>query len=270
MPKIHPTAIVDAAAQLADDVEIGPYSVVEADVVIGRGCLLRPGAIIRRYTTMGEGNVVDSGAVLGGWPQDLKFDARTVSYLRIGDRNIFRENVTISRATGEGAETLIGNDTYWMSNSHAGHNVIVGDGVILANNGMLAGFTRIDDHTIVSGGTGVHQFVRIGRRVMTQGNASITNHVPPYTMVAGINCLVGLNRVGIDRAEEISDEDARQIKEAFELTYRRRLSKAEAIEKMDACSDWGAPAAAFREFIRWAVQAQPPFNRGLVSLRRHR
>src|SRR5574337_350412 len=112
MAKIHPTAIVHPAAVLCDGVEIGAYSIVEADVVIGPGSVVRDHAILRRYTAIGQNNIVDSYAVLGGVPQDFKFDPRTVSYLRVGDNNVFREGVTISRATREGNATVVGNRTY--------------------------------------------------------------------------------------------------------------------------------------------------------------
>ncbi|MCK5113998.1 MAG: acyl-[acyl-carrier-protein]--UDP-N-acetylglucosamine O-acyltransferase, partial [Phycisphaerae bacterium] len=120
MSKIHATAVVDETAKLGDDVEIGAYAIIEGNVEIGAGTVVRPHALIRRYTIMGEGNYVDSFASLGGEPQDYKFDPNEVSYLRIGDKNIFREGVTISRATGTGEATVVGNGTYWMANSHAG------------------------------------------------------------------------------------------------------------------------------------------------------
>ena len=127
MATIHSTALVDPAAKLADDVEIGPYCLVEADVALGPGTVLRPHAIVRRYTTLGSGNFVDSFAVLGGLPQDLKFKPDTVSFVRIGDNNVFREGVTVSRATGEGHATTVGSGTYWMTGSHAGHDATVHD-----------------------------------------------------------------------------------------------------------------------------------------------
>jgi len=141
MPKVHPTAIVHPTAVLSDGVEIGAYSIVEADVVIGPGTVLRDHAILRRYTTIGQNNIVDSYAVLGGLPQDLKFNPRTASYLRVGDDNVFREGVTISRATGEGEATVVGNRTYWMTTAHAGHSAVVEDDCILVNGSALAGHT---------------------------------------------------------------------------------------------------------------------------------
>ena len=120
MSKIHPTAIVDPRAKIAPEVEIGPYSIVGPDVTIGAGSVLREHVVVRRYTELGEGNFVDSNVVLGGEPQDLRWDAETVRYLRIGDGNVFREGVTISRASIAGQATVVGNRTYWMGLSHAG------------------------------------------------------------------------------------------------------------------------------------------------------
>ncbi|MHC4983945.1 MAG: acyl-ACP--UDP-N-acetylglucosamine O-acyltransferase, partial [Planctomycetota bacterium] len=139
MPKVHPTAIVHDDAKLADDVEVGPHCVIESDVEIATGCRLREHVIVRRYTTVGMRNLIDAFCVLGGEPQDLKFDPATVSYLRIGDDNVFREGVTISRATGEGNVTVVGNKTYWMALTHAGHNTIIEDEAILINGAAVGG-----------------------------------------------------------------------------------------------------------------------------------
>lgn len=267
MATIHPTAIVDKRAELAEDVTVGPGCVVEADVKIGAGSVLRENVIVRRYTTLGQRNIVDAFTVLGGEPQDLKFDPKMVSYLRIGDGNVFREHVTISRATGEGNATVVGNKTYWMTHSHAGHNATVGDEVILVNGSALAGHAEIGAKAILSAHAAIHQFTWVGTMVMSQGNSIITMHIPPYTLAAGTNLVVGLNTIGLRRSPHISVEDRRQIKEAFSLTYRSGLFPAKALERMDACTDWGAAADKFRQFIRRVVTAQKPYSRGLAPLR---
>jgi len=267
MPRIHPTAIVHKEAQLADDVEVGPHCVIESDVRIGPGTVLREGVVIRRHTTLGSGNFVDAYAVLGGEPQDLKFRRQTVSYVRIGDNNILREHVTISRATGEEMATQVGSNTYWMGNSHAGHNATIEDGAILVNNVSVGGHATIGRRAILSANMLVHQFCWIGEMVMTQGNAGSSTHVPPYCLFANINRVVGLNVVGLRRAKDITAEDRRQIKEAFRLTYRAHMSPAKALVRMDACTDWGAAAGKFRDFIRRVLTAEKPYNRGLCPLR---
>jgi UDP-N-acetylglucosamine acyltransferase len=263
MARIHPTAVVDDSARLAEDVEIGPFAIVEADVEIGAGTVIRPHAVTRRYTTLGEGNYVDSFVALGGEPQDYKFDASQVSYLRIGDHNLFREGVTISRGTGEGSETAVGNGTFWMANSHAGHNCTIGDNVILTNGALVAGHCTVGRGAILPANGNLHQFVWVGERCMFQGGAAISMHAPPYCMLAQDNNVVGLNTVGLRRAADISDEDRRQIKEAFSITYRSGLTPAQALEKMDACADWGPAASKFRDFVRKVISAEKPYKRGL-------
>ena len=268
MPRIHPTAIVDPSAALADDVEIGPFCIVEPDVRIGAGTVLRAHATIRRHTTIGEGNFVDSCAVLGGEPQDLKFSPDTKSFLRIGDRNVFREAVTISRATGEGNATVVGNGTYWMAYAHAGHNAVIADDVILVNGAAVGGYGEIERGAVLSAHAVVHQFTWIGSRALVQGNGAASAHVPPYVLVGDLNRVLGLNVVGLRRAPDITDEDRRQIREAFDLTFRRRLAPRHALERMDEHHEWRPPARAFREFIRRVVTAEDPYKRGLASPRK--
>jgi UDP-N-acetylglucosamine acyltransferase len=270
MADIHPTAIVDPNARLADSVIVGPYCVVESDVTIGEGTELRPGAVIRRHTTLGEGNLVDSFCVLGGLPQDLKFDPATVSHLRIGDGNVFREGVTISRATTPGGATVVGSKAYWMTQSHAGHDSTIGDGAIITNNASIAGHVTIGPRAILSANVLIHQFTWVGEMVMTRGNSAASMHVPPYTLLAKVNYIAGLNAVGLRRAPDISDEDRKQVKEAFRITYRAGLNAQRALEKLDEWADMGAAAGKFREFLRKVVTAEPPFDRGLCAYRPER
>lgn len=269
MPKIHPTAVVHPEAKLGDDAEVGPYCVIEPGVAVGPGCVLREHVVLRRYTTLGRGNFVDTGTVLGGLPQDLKFDPSTVSYVRIGDDNVFREYVTISRATGEGNATVVGSGTYWMAYTHAGHEAVVEDEAILANGAAVGGHATIGRRAILSANVFVHQFTWIGEMVMTRGLSGFSSHVPPFVLGSEwINHIVGLNTVGLRRADDITDEDRRQIKEAFRITYRAGLSREQALAEMDAHADWGAPAGRFRDFVRRVHQAPPPHNRGLCRLRK--
>lgn len=269
MAKINPTAIVDPRAELAENVEIGPYCIVESDVKIGPGTVLRDHAVVRRYTILGAGNFLDAFVVLGGEPQDLKFSASTVSYLRVGEGNVFREGVTISRATGEGNVTVVGDKTYWMAQSHAGHNAVIDDGVILGNYVAVGGHAHIHRRTILSAYTGIHQFCWVGEMVMAQGGSGISAHVPPFTITAnGVNKVVGLNRVGLQRSADITGKDRAEIKEAFRLTYRAGLGREKCLAEMDAHAEWGEPAGKFRQFIRDVYAAEKPYTRGLAALRR--
>ena len=268
MPKIHPTAIVDSDAKVADDAEIGPYCVVAPSVEIGPGCVLRENVIVRRYTTLGKRNLIDSHTVLGGEPQDLKWVPETVSYLRIGDDNVFREGVTISRASIPGQTTTVGNRTYWMAFSHAAHDVAVEDEVILCNSALVSGHSTIATQAFLSGHVVIHQFTWVGQGVMSRGNAGVSMHVPPFTLFADMNRIAGLNTVGMRRNEQLTAEDRRQIKDAFSLTYRASLTPAKALEKMDQCTDWGQAAGKFRDFLRKVISAKAPYNRGLCPMRR--
>ncbi|MBI5595417.1 MAG: acyl-ACP--UDP-N-acetylglucosamine O-acyltransferase [Elusimicrobia bacterium] len=265
MAKIHPLAVVAPSAQLADDVVVGPGAVVEAGVVIGPGTVLRPHAVVRTGTTLGMRNLVDSFAVLGGDPQDLGFDPRTETFLKVGDDNTFREGVTISRATKPGGATTVGDKTLWMANSHAGHDCRIGNGVIIVNSTLLAGHVVVGERAILSGGTAVHQFTWIGEMVMTQGHSGLGMHVPPFVMCAEVNQVVGLNIIGLKRNPALSDDDRKQVKEAFRLTYRAGLPRAKAVEAMDACQ-WGPAASSFRDFVKRVLAAEKPHNRGLCPL----
>jgi UDP-N-acetylglucosamine acyltransferase len=269
MPRIHPTAIVDADARIDQDVEIGPYCVVEGQVRIGAGSVLRSHSVVRRYTTMGRGNFVDSGACIAGLPQDLKFDPQTVSYVRIGDNNTFRENVTINRGSTDQAVTTIGNNTYWMTCSHVAHDATVADNVILANSAALGGHTTVGRGCFFSAHTALHQHCRVGPLTLIQGGGSATMHVPPYCLVSSMNLVAGINVVGLRRADWIDERDRREIKQAFRLLYRSKRKAAEALEEMDR-QDWREPADAFRRFVREALEAPKPFNRGLCTSMGHR
>jgi UDP-N-acetylglucosamine acyltransferase len=265
MSKIHPSADVHPNTEIADDVVIGANAIIEDNVHIGSGCVIRPQTIIRQYTRMGEQNYVDSFAVLGGEPQDLKFDTATVSYLEIGDKNTFREGVTISRATGDREKTIVGNNTLWMSNSHAGHNSIIHDNVILVNGSLVAGHCTIGKGAILPANGAIHQFCWVGENAMFQGGAFASMHVPPFVICSGLNNVVALNAVGLRRRLDLTDDDRKQVKEAFILTYRSGNSLKQAIDEMGDKKDWGNAARRFSDFIKKVVQAQPPYNRGLCS-----
>ncbi len=263
MTNIHPSAVIHKDADLADDIKIGAYAVIEDHVKIGAGTIIRSHAVIRRYTTLGSNNFVDSFSTLGGNPQDLKFDENTISYLEIGNNNTFREGVTVSRATGEGEKTIVGNNTFWMANSHAGHNSIIHDNVIFVNGSLVAGHSTIGRSVILPANGNIHQFCWVGENAMFQGSSGASMHIPPYVVCSGINNVIALNVVGLRRRPDLTNVDRNEIREAFKLTYRSGLSPAEALSEMDQQSSWRAPAIQFREFVRKVIEAEPPFQRGL-------
>lgn len=196
---IHPTALIAEDATIAEDCRIGPYAVVESGVVLGPGCTLAAHAVIRRGTKLGASVQVDSFCVVGGDPQSIGFDTSKESRVIVGDRVILREGVTIHRPETEGAETVIGNECFLMAQSHVAHDCQLGEGVVLANNVMLAGHVQLGDRCVLGGGAAVHQFCRIGEFAMIAGNATITYDVPPFLMAAERNRAHGLNLVGLRR-----------------------------------------------------------------------
>jgi UDP-N-acetylglucosamine acyltransferase len=270
MAVIHPTAVVDPTAKLADDVEIGAYAIVEQDAEIGPGSVIRPHAVIQRYTILGSGNYVDSFAVLGGDPQDLKFSEQEMTRLRVGNDNVFREGVTISRGTGAGSETVVGNRTYWMTNAHAGHNCEIRDNVIAVNGSLLAGHCTVGEGAVLPANGAIHQFCWVGEGSFFQGGAQVSMHVPPYVLCARDNCVMGLNAVGLRRAEGVGPGERKQVREAFRLTYQAGLTLSEALPKMDSFQDWVGIAVKFRTFIREILSAEKPHNRGLCPSRKDR
>lgn len=259
---IHPTAIVDSTAQLADGVRIGPYAVIQAETVLGEGCQVLAGAVIGPYTTLGRGCVVHPYAVLGGDPQDFKFDPAGKTYLRVGDECIFREYVTVSRGTGATGLTSIGNKCFFMAYSHIGHDCKIADEVIMANGAAAAGHVEVGSKAYLSAHVVIHQFCWVGEMVMTRGNSAASQHLPPYTLLKGPNEIMGLNVIGMRRAG-FSSADRVQVKQAYQVFFRGGMGGNAALAEMDKHADWGAPAVKFREFIRRALAAQKPFNRGI-------
>ena len=232
---VHATAIVDPGARLGAGVAIGPFAVVEADTEIGDGCEIRAHAVVKRFTRLGRGNVVHEGAVLGGEPQDLAFRGAP-SELHIGDGNTIREGVTIHRGTVAGSATVVGSGCYLMAYSHVGHNDRLADGVIMANNVLLAGQVDVGERAFLSGGVVVHQFARIGRLAMVGGNTRISMDALPFVNTTGFNgCAVGLNVVGLRRAGLGSSLGT--LKRAYRILLRSGLLLSAALEEMAVLRD---------------------------------
>ena len=227
---IHPTAVVDASAELADGVHVGAFALIEAGVRVGARCRIGDHAVLRRGVEMGDDCVIESFAVIGGQPQ-MRGVGTVQGRVHIGDRCVVREGATVNQPSKAGAATSVGADCYLMANSHVGHDCRVGDGVTLANNVMLAGHVVVGNKSFLGGGAGVHQFVRIGELAMVGGNASLSYDVPPFAMAAERNEIRGLNFVGLRRQSMRSDVIA-DIKRAYHSVYdgpgdfRRRATHA--------------------------------------------
>ena len=198
-PRIDPRALVSPEAELAPDVEVGPFTVIEAGVRIGPGTRVLAQSYVSRGTTLGRDNVVHMGVVLGHEPQDLSYDGAPTT-VAIGDRNVFREGTTVHRGTAPGTETRIGSDCFFMANAHVAHNCVVEDGVILANGALLGGHVEVGTRAFLSGNAVVHQHTRVGRLAMLQGLCAVSRDVPPFCLVSDVNTLRGVNVVGLRRA----------------------------------------------------------------------
>ncbi|MDR1376114.1 MAG: acyl-ACP--UDP-N-acetylglucosamine O-acyltransferase [Synergistaceae bacterium] len=228
---IHPTAVVSTAVELGDGVVIGPYCAVEGRASIGAGTVLGPFVSVHGRVSIGANCRVYEYTSVGGDPQDHNYKGEE-SWVRIGNDNIIRENVTINRATGEGCETVVGDGCFIMDGVHLAHNVRLGNHVTIANKVGLSGYVTVDDHTVFGGMAGVHQFVRIGSYCMIGGMYRVTKDVPHYTLASGEPLrLMGLNSVGLKRAN-FSAETRREI-----LAFYRRLYGKEKIFTQSLASE---------------------------------
>jgi UDP-N-acetylglucosamine acyltransferase len=242
---IHATAIVHPGAQIDTSVTIGPYSVIDQGVVIGANCVIGPHCHLTGLTRLGAGNRLHAGCVLGDAPQDLKYtDAPTG--LAIGDRNVFREHVTVSRSNSPEEETVVGSHNYLMANAHVGHNSILGDHVIMTNNAALGGHVVVQDRAFISTNCLVHQFVRVGTLSLMQGGAAISKDLPPFTIARGPNGICGLNVIGLRRAG-ITSEQRLELKKLYRLFFRSGLRLKEALGEAGPHAP-DSPAAKFIEF----------------------
>ncbi|MDT4967789.1 MAG: UDP-N-acetylglucosamine acyltransferase [Acidobacteriota bacterium] len=233
---IHPTAVVSPRAEIASDALIGPYVVIEDDVVIGEGCEIASHAVIKQFTTLGRGNRIFEHAVLGGLPQDVKFEGEA-SRLVVGEFNIIREGVTLHRASGRARETRIGSRNFLMIGVHIAHNCVIGDDNTFANEVALAGHIEIEDHVFLSNGVGAHQFVRMGRHAMVGGKSKIVQDVLPFFITDGNPSRVrGVNTVGLRRAG-FSNEARRSLKEAYKILFRSDLPLEVALLRMADLND---------------------------------
>ena len=229
--RIHPTALIAPEADLGEGVEVGPYVVIEGEVRIGAGCVLRPGVHLIGPLTMGCHNTVFSGAVLGERPQHLKYAGEKTD-LVIGDHNILREHVTIHRGTSQSGETRIGSHNFLMANSHIAHDCQVGNHCILANGALVGGHCTLEDHVYLSGNCAVHQFMRVGRLALLSGVSATTKDIPPFIVQQRINCVVGVNVVGMRRAG-IPTAHIDAVRRAFHLLYRSHMLIPAALEHME-------------------------------------
>jgi UDP-N-acetylglucosamine acyltransferase len=229
---IHPTALVDTEAETEEEVEIGPYSVIEKGVRIGRGTKIGPHVVIREGTQIGKRCQIFQFASIGEAPQAFAYQGEK-TLLLIGDQNIVREYVTLHRGTPHGGgKTLIGNGNYFMAYSHVAHDCQIGDQVILANGATLAGHILIEDYAVIGGLSAVHQFCQIGTHAFISGLTGVTLDIPPYMLASGSRAkLFGLNMVGLKRAH-FSEESIKALKKAYRIIFRSGLTLEKAMKRI--------------------------------------
>lgn len=230
---IHPSAIVSDRAEIADDAEIGPFSIIDDDVSIGAGTRIESHVVVRGPTTIGRDNHIYSFSSIGDVPQDKKY-AGEATRLQIGDRNTIRESCTISRGTvqDEGL-TSLGDDNWIMAYVHIAHDCRVGSNTIFANNVTLAGHVHVGDWAILAGFSGAQQFCHIGAHSFLGAYSGTNRDVPAYAMIAGQPSEPrGINSEGL-RRRDFTAEQIRNIKNAYRIVYRQGLKLAEAIARIE-------------------------------------
>lgn len=245
---VHHTAIIHPTAEIGDHVSIGPYCVVGERVKIGAGTILHSHVILETDTALGEKNELYPGVVIGVPPQDLRWKGE-FSKVVLGSGNTLREYVTLHRGSS-GGNTIVGNENYLMAYTHAGHNVVIGSGCILANGVQLAGYVELEDKVNIGGIVGIHQFVRIGTMAMVGGLSRIVKDIPPYVKANGSPARVyGLNVVGLRRSG-VKAEHREALKKAYNLVYRSKLNLTQAISEIEKTLEPVPEVLHFTEFMK--------------------
>ncbi len=248
-PRIDPRAVISPQAELSADVTVGPFSVIGDGVVIGPGTVVGPHAVIQGPTRIGAQNHIFQFASIGDAPQDKKYRGEPTR-LEIGDRNIFRECVTINRGTThDQGVTRIADDNLFLATSHVAHDCVIGSHVVFANCAAIGGHVEIGDWVQLGGLSAVHQFTKIGAHAFVAGGAIVTRDVPPCVMVAGNPAAPhAVNAEGLKR-RGFSAEQIRNLRQAYRILYRSELKLSEAVEQLTARAQSQPELASLVEFI---------------------
>ncbi len=246
---IHTTAIVDETANVASDVEIGPYSIIGAEVELGSGTVIGPHVVIKGPTKMGKNNRIFQFASVGEDPQDKKFDGERTE-LHMGDNNIVREYATINRGTADGgALTKIGSDNLFMAYIHVAHDCQIGDFTVFANGSSLAGHVNVGDHAILAGFALVHQFCTVGEHAFVGLNSVANRDVPPFMMVVGNYAEArGINKNGL-RRRDFNEETIAALHRAYLAMVRQRGDRSQAMTSLQPLADEFSEVKRFIDFI---------------------
>ena len=257
MPRIHPTALVAAGARIADDVDVGAYSIVGADVTIGAGSWIGPHAVVTGRTTIGARNRIFQFASVGDVPQDRKYGGEPTR-TTLGDDNVIREFVTIHAGTAQDrGVTTIGNGNWFLAYTHVAHDCVVGNFTTFSNNAQIAGHVTIGDWVVLGAYAGVHQFCRIGEHAMLAAGTIVLQDVPPYVTAAGYPAKpAGTNNEGL-RRRGFSAADIATVRRAYKTLYRAGLS-------LDSARDTLAQSAAEAPLLAPLVAFLAEAGRGIV------
>ncbi len=246
---IHPTAVVDKRAEIDEDVDIGPYTVIKKNVKISKGSRIASHVVIDPFVEIGPGCDIFQFAAIGAVPQSVKFE-NVETHVKIGANTVIREFVTIHRGTVfGGGVTKIGDNNFLMAYSHIAHDCKIGNNVVMANNASLAGHIEVDDNATIGGLVGVHQFVRIGKFAFVGGKSAVGKDIPPFVIAAGDRAkLQGLNKVGLKR-NGFTPEAISALKKTYRLIFRIGITLNEALVRVKAEVEQLPEVIEFVEFI---------------------
>jgi UDP-N-acetylglucosamine acyltransferase len=249
MSKIHPQALVDPSAELADDVEVGAFSLVGPKVKIGEGSWIGPHVVVTGRTTIGRNNRIFQFASIGEEPQDKKYAGEDTELI-IGDNNTIRELCTFSRGTTQGSgKTIIGNNNWIMACVHIAHDCILGDNIIMANNASLAGHVTVGNWAILSGYSLIHQFCSVGEHSFTSFASHVNQSIPPYITVSGEKAKArGVNTEGLKR-RGYTPEQIQQVRRAYKILYRSGKTLEEAHSELAAMARESNEVQPFVDFL---------------------
>lgn len=255
--KIHPTAIIEPGVQLGEDVEVGAYVYLGGKAIIGAGTRIHHHGTVEGNTVMGRECEVFPYACIGGKTQDLKYKGGNPG-VRIGDKNVFREYVSVHEATGDGLMTIIGSHNTILAYSHVAHDCVLGSHIIMSNYAGLAGHAVVQDHVVVGAYGGVHQFCRLGAYSMLSACSKLVQDIPPYFIADGSPATIrAFNKVGLER-QGFTPEQLDRVKQIFRILYRDGLNRSQAMEKLESHDQ--ADSAEFQRLLSFAKTSE----RGLV------
>ena len=256
--QIHPTAIIEPGATLADDIVIGAYAYVGGKSVIGAGTVIHHHGNVEGRTTIGQQCEIFPFACVGTKTHDLKFKGGEPGLI-VGDRNVFREYVSVHGATNDAEFTHMGNDNVILAYSHIAHDCVVGNFLVMSSQTALAGHVLVEDHVNIGWGTGVHQFCRVGSHAMLGAMSKIVQDVPPFVIADGNPAVArSINKVGLER-NGFSVEQLESVKQLFRVVFRAGYNRTQALEKLREHTLSGTPE--FKHFLSFADASE----RGFIS-----